>query len=100
MESVSISHHVNIGASTLIFDTNFHSTNWQDRLSRSTDCVNAKTSPVLIGNYVFIGARCIITKGCCIGDRSMIAAGSVVVSDIPADELWGGNSAKFIKKLI
>jgi acetyltransferase-like isoleucine patch superfamily enzyme len=30
----------------------------------------------------------------------MIAAGSVVVSAIPADELWGGNSAKFIKKLI
>ena len=40
----------------------------------------------------------IILKGCTIGDNSIIAAGSVVCSDVPAGEIWGGNPAKFIKK--
>lgn len=34
-----------------------------------------------------------------IGERSIIAAGSVVVKDVPPDEVWGGNPAKFIKKI-
>ena len=29
----------------------------------------------------------------------MIAAGSVVIKDVPANEVWGGNPAKFIKKI-
>lgn len=60
---------------------------------------NAKTAPIVIGDYVFIGARCMILKGVTIGDRSIVAAGSVVTKSIPADELWGGVPAKFIKKL-
>lgn len=42
-----------------------------------------------------------ISIGCgtIIGARSIVAAGSVVVKDIPADEIWGGNPAKFIRKI-
>ena len=98
-KSVTIGDYVNIGAGTMIFDTNFHSTDWCDRVNRATDCCNAKTAPIQIGDCVFIGARTIICKGVTIGDKSMIAAGSVVVKDIPAGELWGGNPAKFIKKI-
>lgn len=98
-ESVTIGNHVNIGAGTMIFDTNFHSNDWRNRINRATDCCHAKTAPVVIGDLVFIGARCIIGKGVHIGEKSMVAAGSVVVKDIPAGELWGGNPAKFIKKL-
>ena len=54
---------------------------------------------VTIGNDVFIGANCYIGKGVSIGDRSIIAAGSVVVKSIPPDEIWGGNPAKFIKQI-
>ncbi len=98
-QSIAIGNHVNIGAGTMIFDTNFHSTDWRDRANRATDCCNAKTTPVTIGNYVFIGARTIICKGVAIGDKAMVAAGSVVVKNIPEGELWGGNPAKFIRKL-
>lgn len=98
-ESITIGNNVNIGAGTMIFDTNFHSSKWQDRASRNTDCYNAKTAPVIIDDLVFIGARCIICKGVHIGAKSMVAAGSVVVKDIPSNELWGGNPAKFIKKI-
>lgn len=59
----------------------------------------AKTSPVIIEDDVFIGTGVLIGKGVTIGARSIIAAGSVVVKSVPADELWGGNPAKFIKKI-
>lgn len=80
-------------------DTNFHSTNWEIRMDRKKDIINAKTAPVKIDDFVFIGARSIICKGVHIGEKSLVAAGSVVVKDIPAGELWGGNPAKFIKKI-
>ena len=98
-ESIKIGHHVNIGAGCMIMDSNFHSTNWEDRLDRRKDVANHRNAPVVIGDVVFIGAHSIICKGVTIGDHSMVAAGSVVVSDIPADEVWGGNPARFIKKV-
>lgn len=96
-QEMSIGNYVNIGSGCMVFDTNFHSTNWRDREDRSKDIMNRKCSPVHIGDYVFIGARSIICKGVTIGDHSMIAAGSVVVKDIPANCIAGGNPAKVIK---
>lgn len=98
-DHIKIGNYVNIGAGTIIFDTNFHSTNWKDRENRRTEVRKAKTAPINIGDFVFIGARCIICKGVNIGDKSIVAAGSVVTRDIPAGEIWGGNPAKFIKKI-
>ena len=98
-DKISIGNYVNIGNGTTIFDTNFHSLDWQTRAVRSRDVENATTSPVVIEDYVFIGARCIIGKGIRIGEKSIIAAGSVVVKDVPPCQLWGGNPAKFIKNL-
>lgn len=96
-QEVFIGDYVNIGAGTIIFDTNFHSTNWQDRIDRATDISKRKNAPVRIEDFVFIGAKCIITKGVTIGEKSIIAAGSVVTKNVPAGEIWGGNPAKFIK---
>lgn len=96
---IEIGDYVNIGAGTMIFDTNFHSTNWLDRENLKTDISNAKTAPVHIGNYVFIGAHSIIGKGVRIGDKAIVAAGSVVVCDIPAGEVWGENPCRYIKKI-
>lgn len=98
-ERITIGDYVNIGAGCLIMDSNFHSTNWRDRNDRKKDVSNCKNSPVSIGDYVFIGARSIVCKGVSIGEHSIVAAGSVVVRDIPANEIWGGNPAKFIKKV-
>jgi acetyltransferase-like isoleucine patch superfamily enzyme len=39
----------------------------------------------------------IILKGVTIGDNSVIAAGSVVVNDIPRNSLAGGAPARVIK---
>jgi acetyltransferase-like isoleucine patch superfamily enzyme len=98
-EKVIIGDNVNIGAGTLIFDTNFHSTDSIIRANRSIDLSNVVTAPIHIMNNVFIGARSIICKGVTIGENSIIGAGSVVIKDIPSNEIWGGNPATFIKKI-
>lgn len=98
-EKVNIGNNVNIGAETMIFDNNFHSIDPQLRMNRDDDIANVKTAPIIIEDNVFIGTRCIITKGVIIGENSIVAAGSVVVKSIPKNEVWGGNPAKFIKNI-
>ncbi len=98
-KQIFIGDYVNVGAGCLIMDSNFHSLDWRDRLDRTTDIKKSLRKPVYIGDAVFIGARCIICKGVSIGEHSIIAAGSVVVCNVPANEVWGGNPARFIKKL-
>lgn len=97
--SITIGRHVDIGAGCLIIDSDFHNTDWKARENRSYGAKTAATAPITIEDNVFIGARCIICKGVTIGARSIVAAGSVVSKDIPADCLAGGNPCKIIKNL-
>lgn len=97
-ESISIGSHVLIGGGTRIYDTNFHELDWRIRRDPSQKG-EVKTAPVVIGDDTFVGTGCIIGKGVHIGERSIIAAGSVVVKDIPSDCIAGGNPCKVIKML-
>ena len=63
-EKVEIGNYVNIGAGCFIMDTNFHSTNWRHCIDRNLDIANARTAPVKIDDFVFVGARSIICKEC------------------------------------
>ena len=54
--------------------------------------------PVTLGNDVWIGANCIIVDGVNIANGAIIAANSVVIKDVGAYEIVGGNPAIFIKK--
>ena len=47
----------------------------------------------------FIGAHSIVLKGVTIGKHSVIGAGSVVTKNIPDNEVWAGNPARFIRRL-
>lgn len=55
---------------------------------------------VHIGKNVFIGCNSIICNAVTIGENAVIGAGSIVNKSIPADEIWGGNPARFIKKRV
>lgn len=94
--SITIGNNVKVGGGTRIFDTDFHPLDYE---IRRTSNEGTKSSPIIIEDDVFIGAGCFILKGVTIGARSIIAAGSVVTKNIPADEIWGGNPAKFIRKI-
>jgi serine acetyltransferase len=58
------------------------------------------TQPIVIGNHVWIGMNCNILKGVTIGDGAVIAAGSVVNKDVPANVLAGGVPARVIRERI
>lgn len=96
-EKVEIGEYTQIGVGVRVYDTDFHSVNWQDRMQHPE--IGIQTATVSIGKHVFIGAGSIILKGVSIGDGSVIAAGSVVTKSVPSNEIWGGNPAKFIKKV-
>ncbi len=97
IEYIEIGDYTLIGGGTQIFDSDFHSLNPFIRNS-GTDSKRI-TKPVIIESRCFIGANCIILKGVRIGSNSVVAAGSIVSKSIPPNEIWGGNPARFIKKL-
>jgi hypothetical protein len=58
-----------------------------------------QTIPVSIGKNVWIADSAIICKGVSIGENSIIGAGSIVVKDIPANAIAGGNPAAVLRYL-
>lgn len=97
---ITVGSNVVMGGNTVIYDTDFHSLDAKLRNSPGQDRENARWAPVSIGNNVFIGAHTTILKGVTIGDNSIIGACSVVSKEIPANEIWAGNPAVFIKKSV
>ena len=53
--------------------------------------------PITIGNNVWICGGVTIAPGVTIGDNTIIAAGSVVTGDIPANVIAGGNPCRVIR---
>lgn len=53
---------------------------------------------VHIKRGAFIGLGTIITKPVTIGEGAIVGAGSIVTKNIPDDEVWAGNPARFIRK--
>lgn len=52
----------------------------------------------VIGKNCIIGTRAIVMPGVRIGDSAIVAAGSIVVKDVPAHSMVAGNPAKLIKE--
>jgi maltose O-acetyltransferase len=55
-----------------------------------------RLAPVNIGSRVFLGADTLVLPGVTIGDDSVIGAGSLVSSDIPAGSLAVGRPARVV----
>jgi acetyltransferase-like isoleucine patch superfamily enzyme len=67
--------------------------------SKRNDAEAIKTSPIRIGNNVWIALDSLILKGVSIGYNSTIAPKSVVINDVPCNCIYGGNPAKLIRHL-
>lgn len=88
-KSIKIGNNVAISKNVIIRDSDNHVINGD---------FSTVTQPIEIGNDVWIGIGALILKGVKIGDGSIIAAGSVVNKDVPANTLVGGVPAKIIKQ--
>lgn len=97
---ITIGNNVKLGGGVKIYDTDFHSIEPSIRLNHELDLLSKKTAPVSIGENAFIGAGSIILKGVSIGNNVIVGAGAVVTKSIPDNEIWGGNPAKFLKKIL
>lgn len=55
--------------------------------------------PVVIKRNAWIGATAVILPGVTVGENSVVAAGAVVTTDVPANTVVGGVPAKVIKTI-
>lgn len=78
-----------LSAGTLILNTGTH------------DPVTLEPSakPIHIGNRVWCGVNVTILGGVTVGDDVVIAAGAVVVGDVPPNSIAGGVPAKIVRPL-
>jgi maltose O-acetyltransferase len=63
-------------------------------LVRIRDDDGTRVAPVVIGEEVWIAHGAIIEPGVTIGDRAVVAAGSVVMNDVPSATMAVGNPAR------
>lgn len=55
--------------------------------------------PIMIGDNVWLGGGVVVNPGVTIGNNVIAAAGSVIVKDVPANSIVGGNPAKILKTI-
>ena len=93
-EPIEIGKNIAIGPRTLIVNG-----------GHEIDAINLKTAgkgtskAITIADGVWIGASVTILGGVTIGEKSVIAAGSVVISDVPSRCIYAGVPAKFVKSI-
>lgn len=69
----------------------------QDSDSHQISGTGTPTSPILIGDHVWICANAMILKGVKIGPGAVVAAGSIVTKDVAPETLVAGSPAKLIR---
>lgn len=91
---VTIGDDVQIAQNVTISGMNH---NYSD-INRIIDDQGVTTSPITIADDVWIGANSVVTMGVTIGRHSVVAACSVVTSDVPPLCVVAGNPARIVKR--
>ena len=90
---ITIGAHCKIGPRCQ-FLTPQHPKDWRERMKPVETC-----HAITIGDNCWLGGGVTVCPGVTVGARSIIAAGSVVVRDVPADSLAAGNPAVVKRRL-
>lgn len=86
---VYIGNHFAISWDVTLTDTDYHQIG-----------NNEYTKKIIIEDHVWIGCKSTILKGVTIGHHSVVAAGSVVTSDVPSRCIVAGSPARIIRENI
>ena len=95
---IEIGDNTLIAPNTIIVDSDFHN-HWPPE-RRHAPLPPEADRAVKIGKNVWISMNVTILKGVEIGNNSIIGAGSVVTSSIPANVIAAGNPARVIRALV
>lgn len=96
---IEIGRYSSIGSESHIADTEGHSQYNPNRPIWEVPPGEDDIAEVVIEDNVQIGRCCQILKGVRIGARSVIGAGAVVRSNIPADSVVMGNPGRVVRRL-
>ncbi|MFN9691653.1 MAG: DapH/DapD/GlmU-related protein [Vampirovibrionales bacterium] len=100
--AIALNASIYIGAETLIghsvevLTADFHHIDPTLRRDFSTPLPSADVS---IGKNVWLGNSVKILKGVTIGENSIVAAGAIVVKDVPANTIVAGIPAREVQKI-
>ena len=114
LNSITIGNYTGIAEGTLVTDNNTHPI---DTVAWITHRIRvapsgpgypglgngwelSESSPVVIGDAVWIGGNSTILKGVTIGDGAIVARGSVVTKNVEPFTLVAGNPARKVKELV
>ena len=92
---MSGANHADLGPSTFPFG--IFGGIWAER---TMDLVMSAESrgDTVVGNDVWLGYRALVMPGVAIGDGAVVAAASVVTSDVPPYAIVGGNPARVLRR--
>ena len=96
-KSIHVGAYTMIAPGCVLVDSDFHAPWPPER--RHIDPGYARDAGIEIGDHVWIGMNCCILKGVRIGRGTIVAAGSVVVRDLPANCLAAGVPARVLRAL-
>ena len=91
-DSVRIGKHCLVAAYSIIRDAD-HGMEQGMLISEQQQC----SSPILIGDDVWLGSHVVVTAGCTIGTGAVIGANAVVTKEIPSLNIAGGVPATVIR---
>ena len=96
-KTIRVGAHTIIAPGCVLVDSDFHAP-WPPE-QRHIAPGYERDAGIDIGDHVWIGMHCCILKGVRIGRGSVVAAGSVVVRDVPANCLAAGVPARVVREL-
>jgi len=93
---ISMGDYVLLAPGVMLLPTN-HEYSRRDIPIRHQEFKPSKNG-IVIENDVWIGANSVVLDGSHIGQGAIIAAGSVVIGQVPPYEVWGGVPAKKMRE--
>lgn len=92
---IQIGYNCYMAWETLLMDTDFH------KIKNENGEIINSPKPIIIGDYVWIGCKCIILKGAVIPNYTVIALNSLVNKKLTEENcLYAGSPVKIIKEKI